>query len=195
MLFPAELQTARLELRMPDPDNAAAVNAAIRESFDTLARWMDWADHVPSVEATRDRQEQARRQFLADADYGFHIFSKSPKRYLGSIGLHPRSADATRREIGYWLRDTATGHGYATEAVRALATAAFDVLDVTVIEIRASARNVASHGVAKRAGFTLDAVVDDGRVDPDGEPSLTHVYVLSRDGASRAQSEPVAVDE
>lgn len=77
-------------------------------------------------------------------------------------------------------RDTATGHGYATEAVKAIAAAAFDLLHLSAIEIRASARNSASHRVAVRAGFVLTAVVSDGRVDPDGRSSDTHAYDLGR---------------
>lgn len=182
-LFPEELETARLRIRRPDPDVAPAVNAAIRESFDTLTRWMEWADHVPSVEETRDRLVRARQQFIAGEDYGFHLFIASSGLFIGSSGLHPRSVDVKRWEIGYWLRDTATGHGYATEAVRAIAAAGFKALDLTAIEIHASGRNIASHRVARRAGFVLDAVVSDGRIDPDGERSDTHVYVLSRDAA------------
>jgi RimJ/RimL family protein N-acetyltransferase len=181
MRFPEQLKTARLELRMPDPARAPAVNEAIRESFDTLSRWMDWADHIPSIEETRARLVRSRQKFLADEDYGLHIFLTDPLRFLGSAGLHPRPADEGRREIGYWIRDTATGQGYATETVRAIAAAAFESLHLACIEIRASARNVASHRVAERAGFVLDAVVSDGRVDPDGESSDTHVYILSRD--------------
>jgi RimJ/RimL family protein N-acetyltransferase len=144
---------------------------------------MDWADHIPTVEETRSRLVRARQEFGADEDYGFHIFTTRPLRYVGSGGLHPCPADVTRREIGYWLRDSATGHGYATEAVRAIAAAAFSSLDLRAIEIRSSARNLASHRVAVRAGFTLQAVVSDGRIDPDGRPSDTHVYVLPRAAA------------
>lgn len=168
---------------MPDPARAQAVNEAIRESFDTLERWMAWADHIPSVEETHARLVRSRRQFMADKDYQLHIFSSAPERFVGSAGLHPRLRDARRREIGYWIRDTATGQGYATEAVQAIAAAAFESLYLTALEIRASARNVASHRVAERAGFVLDAVVSDGRIDPDGESSDTHVYILSRDTA------------
>ncbi len=181
MPFPEELTTARLKLRIADPGVANAVNEAIRESLDTLGRWMHWADHVPTLEETRDRLVRSRQRFLAQEDYGLHVFSIDPERFVGGSGLHPRSSGRTRREIGYWIRDTATGQGYATEAVRAIAAAGFQSLGLSAVEIRASARNVASHRVAERAGFVLESVISDGRVDPDGERSDTHVYVLERD--------------
>ena len=186
MPLPAELRTVRLIIRRPDPDIAPAVNAAIRESFDSLSRWMEWADHVPSIDETRDRLARSRQAFIAGEDYGLHLFTAQSQLFIGSAGLHPRSADVRRWEIGYWIRDTATGQGYATEAVRAIAAAGFTSLNLHAIEIRASARNVASHRAARRAGFVLDAVVSDGRVDPDGEPCDTHVYVLTRDAAQHA---------
>ena len=183
MPFPEELTTARLTIRIADPNIAGAVNEAIRESLDTLGRWMHWADHVPTLEETRDRLVRSRQRFLTQDDYGFHVFSRNPERFVGGSGLHPRSSDATRREIGYWIRDSATGQGYAAEAVSAIATAGFQSLGLTAVEIRASARNVASHRVAERAGFVLESVVLDDRIDPDGERSDTHVYVLERDAA------------
>jgi RimJ/RimL family protein N-acetyltransferase len=43
--------------------------------------------------------------------------------------------------------------------------------------IKTSERNVASQRVAKRAEFVREAVLEDGRIDPDGHPSRTMLYV------------------
>ena len=45
------------------------------------------------------------------------------------------------------------------------------------IQIKTSERNVASQRVAKRAEFVREAVLEDGRIDPDGHPSRTNLDV------------------
>ncbi|KAJ1561694.1 hypothetical protein HK405_003138 [Cladochytrium tenue] len=62
--------------------------------------------------------------------------------------------------IGYWIRTSATGHGYVTEAVVALAGVALAPesaggLELPAIDIWTNPDNVRSAAVASRAGFRL----------------------------------------
>jgi RimJ/RimL family protein N-acetyltransferase len=177
MSFPVPLRTERLLLHGPDPTVAETVNAAIRDSFPELSQWLPWADHVPSVEETRDHLSTALAAFLAGDDCGLLIWTQKSDEFIGAIGLHPRLADTTRREIGYWIRTSAAGRGYASEAVRAVARAALDHLALSGVEIHVHARNVPSQRVALSAGFVQTGEVA-GRPDPDGRPSRMLVYVL-----------------
>lgn len=179
MTFPASIVTDRLLVCAADPAAAPPVNEAIRESFDQLHAWMPWAGAMPSVDETRAHLEAAAERFRSGAEQSLLIWEKDSARLLGAIGVHPRSPDPRCREIGYWLRTAATGCGYMTEAVRVTAHAAWTALDLHLIEIRTSARNVASQRVALRAGFALASVVADGRIDPDGTPSDTHLYSMT----------------
>jgi RimJ/RimL family protein N-acetyltransferase len=70
------------------------------------------------------------------------------------LGLGPGSG-----EIGYWLAPEGRGHGYATEAARAVCQWAFDRLRLEIIEWRAEVGNVASRRVAERVGFTVEATL------------------------------------
>jgi RimJ/RimL family protein N-acetyltransferase len=176
MPFPALLDTEHLVIRAPEPTQAPAVNAAIRESYDSLRTWMSWADHLPSEEETRAHLDKASRFFADGVDVGLYLWERDTGTFVGGAGLHARLADPTRRELGYWVRTSARGRGLATEAVRALAEAAFRSLALTAVEIHTSARNLASQRVASRAGFVLVEVRNDGRIDPDGVPSVTHIY-------------------
>ncbi|MGH7528914.1 MAG: GNAT family N-acetyltransferase [Gemmatimonadales bacterium] len=158
--FPAVLQTARLEIRAPDPAAATLVNAAIRESYDALHAWLPWADHVPDVAETREHLARAQAAFAAGTDHALLIWQRSGA-FVGAIGLHDRLGDAARREIGYWIRTSAAGRGYASEAVRAVSAAGFATLAIDAIEIHTAARNVASRRVAERAGFALRRSADE----------------------------------
>lgn len=177
--FPAVIDTARLVIRSADPQAAPAVNAAIHESYDALHAWLPWADHVPSVEETRSHMERARAAFEQGTDHSLHMWDRATTGYIGAIGLHDRLGHPSRREVGYWVRTAATGRGYANEAVDAIAKTAFATLGLSALEIHTSERNIPSQRVALRAGFTLMAVREDGRVDPDGTPSASHVYERS----------------
>jgi RimJ/RimL family protein N-acetyltransferase len=183
MEFPPLLQTARLFIRAPDPDAAAVINDAIRESHDSLRAWMPWAEHVPSLAETAARLRQAAAAFSAGSDLGLYFWNRHNGTFVGAGGVHARLADTSRREVGYWLRTSARGNGLATEAVRTIARQAILSLGLAAVEIHSSSRNLASQRVALRAGFTLATVRDDGRVDRDGVASLTHVYELRPEDA------------
>jgi RimJ/RimL family protein N-acetyltransferase len=179
--FPRLLETERLTIRPVDPAFADVINGAVRESFDELRRWLPWADHVPAVGETRAHLEEQRRQFEAGSDCTLSLWLRTTGEFVGSSGLHPRPVDPGRREIGYWIHTRHTGRGLATEAVVAIARTGFATLRLTAIEIRASERNVASQRVAERAGFRREALLDDGRLDPDDHPSRTALYIRRAD--------------
>ncbi|MCS0498105.1 GNAT family N-acetyltransferase [Protaetiibacter mangrovi] len=60
-------------------------------------------------------------------------------------------------EIGWVISPAASGHGYATEAVRALLDAAFGVFGLRRVVARIDAENTASARLAERVGMRLEA--------------------------------------
>jgi ribosomal-protein-serine acetyltransferase len=161
--FPALLETSRLVIRTCDPATADLVNAAIRESFDQLHEWLPWADTLPSVEDTRTHLSSAQRDYIAGTDWGLGLWLKNTGGFVGGSGLHPRPSDPSWREIGYWIHSAHTGQGLATEAVRAITEAGF-ASGVVAVQAKISERNAASVRVVERAGFTREAILDDGTV-------------------------------
>jgi RimJ/RimL family protein N-acetyltransferase len=178
--FPEILETERLVIGPIDPNEAEAVNAAILASYRELNEWMPWADHIPDIAETRVHLTAAQEHYHAGTDCGLGLWLKQGGAFIGGSGLHPRPIDPEWREVGYWLHSAYTGQGLATEAVRAIATVGLRNMGLAGIEIRASERNVASHRVAERAGFTRVASLENGRVDPGGHPSRTVLFVLRR---------------
>jgi RimJ/RimL family protein N-acetyltransferase len=76
---------------------------------------------------------------------------------IGDVVLFWHSRDDRGGEVGYVLNPKFSGHGYATEAVRALLGLAFDDLGLHRVIARLDARNVASARVAQRLGMRLEA--------------------------------------
>ena len=83
------------------------------------------------------------------------------------IGLH-RVERGDSAEIGYWMAAPARGHGYLTEAARAVIDFAFDPqgLDLKRLEWRAVVGNVASARAARTLGFRYEGLVRQGLERP-----------------------------
>jgi RimJ/RimL family protein N-acetyltransferase len=76
---------------------------------------------------------------------------------LGRVGLGLR--DGGDAEIGYWIDPRARRRGVATAAVRAVCRWAFTALGLELIEWRCEVGNIASRGVAEKAGFLIEATL------------------------------------
>ncbi|HET9494837.1 MAG TPA: GNAT family N-acetyltransferase, partial [Chloroflexia bacterium] len=78
--------------------------------------------------------------------------------------------------IGYWIRPTAVGRGYVTEAVKLLTAFALDVLEAKRVEILCDERNVPSANVARRAGYVLEGVRHNDSLDTAGNVTSTMFF-------------------
>jgi RimJ/RimL family protein N-acetyltransferase len=79
-------------------------------------------------------------------------------------------------EIGWRLAVSAWGHGYATEAARAVLAYGFGTLGLAEIISFTTVANVRSQAVMRRIGMTHDLADDfDNPNVPDGHPQRPHV--------------------
>lgn len=176
--FPERIETERLILRPPYPGDGAEVNAAIRETFEDLKQWMEWADHLPEVEETELRCQSSHARFLSGLDFPVQVRLKPLGVLAASAGLHWRDEKVPSFEIGYWCRASFQRNGYVTEAVKALTIFAFRTMGANRVEIRCDARNMRSRRVAERAGYRLEAELKNERIAPDGFLRNTVLYAL-----------------
>ena len=151
---PRLIETERLILRCPTSSDGTAVNEAIRESWSELSFWMDWAQgDPPPVSDTAQRMGQRPARFDDHSDFSYAAFERDSGRFIGMFSLFEFDWSVPKGEIGYWLRTSATGLGYATEATLALTTLGMERLNFARIEIRCDALNLCSRAVAERSGF------------------------------------------
>ena len=81
---------------------------------------------------------------------------KTTGEFLGWFHFRPRQgAGPGEVELGYRLRKSAWGKGYATEGSRALISKGFSELGVQRVVAEAMAVNTASRRVMEKAGLTL----------------------------------------
>ena len=89
--------------------------------------------------------------------YGFWAAIEKPAgQFLGWFHFRPREgASPDEAELGYRLRKSAWGKGYATEGSRALIRKGFTQFGVQRVVAEAMAVNLASRRVMEKAGLTL----------------------------------------
>lgn len=162
MPVPAEYRTARLLLRRWCADDAVRLQPILEANVTHLQPWIPWRVAEPApVERLRERLDGFASAFDEGREWRYGIFTLDTHQLLGEVGLFPRAATgrvsfdaADRVEIGYFLRDDATGQGFATEAARAALEIAM-ALGVSRVEIRCDERNLPSAAIPRRLGFQL----------------------------------------
>ena len=153
------LRTRRLVIRPIAPGDDAHIYPAAKESLEQLSFWLPWATPGYRRAATRIYVGTSLNAFDRGEDFGLLMFTKTGE-LVGGTGLHPRGGrDAPHFEIGYWVRTSAAGQGYATEAVKALLRYALRKGRTHRIEIRCDPRNAASLRVIRKCGFQKEGLL------------------------------------
>lgn len=177
---PSRIDTARLVVRMVQPTDGPRLNAAVCESIEDLRSTMPWAQTAPTLAQSDAECRRLSAQFLIRQNLTFFIFERladgTEGDMVGGTGLHRIDWKIRRFEIGYWCRTSYRGRGLIHEAVTALADFTFDALRARRVEVRMDDTNLPSQRVAERAGFTLEGVLRNYSLTPQGELRDTRVY-------------------
>ena len=174
--MPDEIVTPRLVLKRRRASDAPVLKALVDANLEHLRAWMPWAMKEPStLEATRERLARFETLFDRGLEWPYGIWSRDTGAHLGAMGVHPRIGPEGL-EIGYWLDQDATSHGYATEAADALTRVALEQPGVTHVQIRHDPRNIASAGIPRRLGFRHVLTIENETFAPDGSLRDTLVW-------------------
>jgi len=173
-----ELRGERIVVRPYRESDVQDLFEAVAESRDHLRPWLPFADAHQSVEESRDWIIHTLAQWLLREDLTMGIWESATNRYLGGTGFHVHNWDTGYFEIGYWIRASAEGHGYITEAVGLLANYAFDRLKANRLEIRCDELNVRSAAIPQRLGFVREGCLRNDATAPDGRIRNTLVFSL-----------------
>lgn len=174
--FPKQIETSRLIIRPPMPGDGVEVNAAIRETYDGLNRWMPWADHIPEIDETETNRVRSYANFLEGADCSVQAFLKSTGEVAVFSGLHRGNPKVPSYEIGYWCRAKFQGQGYVAEVVRALTRVGFEHMKAKRVEILCDSQNKNSRRVAERTGFLKEAELRNHATATDGSIRTTLIF-------------------
>ena len=181
LLFPVPeaFETRRLHLRPFRLEDAPAVYDALSESIRALREnlwFLPWVAEDPTPRSAEVRCRKAAANFLLRADLPYLAFEKASGRLVASMGLHRTDWTLPKTEVGYWVRTTETGKGYACEGVQALTSWALESLKAERVELVTDEQNAGSRAVAARCGFRLEGILRNVMRSPSGKLSSSCVY-------------------
>lgn len=170
------LRTARLRLR-PFAEADADALFTLHSSAHVLRYW----DSPPWSDPSRaERFISACRQIEDDGTGArLAIDREADGAFIGWSSLTGWNRDFRSARLTYCLDDAAWGHGYATEAARALLDWAFDTLDLNRVQAETDTRNLASARVLEKLGFLYEGTLREDCI-VNGEVSDSHVFGLLR---------------
>jgi [ribosomal protein S5]-alanine N-acetyltransferase len=170
------LHTARLCLR---PFTSADADSlfVLHSSAYVLRYW----DGPPWTERERaDRFIAGCRQMAKEGTGARLAVDRiSDGAFIGWCGLTQWNPTYRSAKLGYCFDDAVWGHGYATEAARALLQWAFETLDLNRVQAETDTRNVASARVLEKLSFVREGTLREDCV-VNGEVSDSWVYGLLR---------------
>ena len=140
------LQTARLVLRAPRADDASPI-AVLANDLRVAAM----TARLPHPYSEADAE-----QFIAKAGASTFTVTLAGGPPIGVCGIDWSRGE--RPELGYWFGAPYWGHGYATEAARAVIDHAFDEPAVEALVAGARVSNPASRRVLEKCGFQWTGV-------------------------------------
>ena len=147
-----------VELELAEEHHAQAIFDLVDRNRAHLAPWMPWVPATVGVADTRSFLTFVRGEYAAGRQ--FHCNLRYRGAIAGGIGLRIEREHGAC-DLGYWIDAGAQGNGVVTRATRALTAAAFDLLGLHRVVIRAGVENTRSRAVPERLGFTFEGVLRD----------------------------------
>jgi ribosomal-protein-alanine N-acetyltransferase len=171
------LDTPRLRLRPVVPPDAGALFAIFSDPA-VMRYWSTppWTrPELAEVMIRADEQDAAAGRAVRLA-----VLRVQEGDLIGTVSLFHLDEGSRRAEIGYALRRSAWGHGYAGEAVAGLVDRAFQGLELNRLEADIDPRNGASARLLDRLGFRREGLLRQ-RWIVGGEVSDSALYGLLRE--------------
>ncbi len=185
--LPDMLTGPRVLLRPVRPGDGAVIYEAVEESRAEIGPWLPWVEKTQSAEDSEEYARQEAALWLTREELAVGIWDHATGWFLGGSGLIRIDWAVPAFEIGYWLRTSAWGQGYASETVQVLCQFAFGTLGANRVEIRLDPQNARSRAVPDRLGFVLEATLRNQVRDGAGELRDTLIFALTPDDYARAK--------
>jgi RimJ/RimL family protein N-acetyltransferase len=164
------IRTPRLLIRPKQVGDGAITSAAVAETWDELHKWMRWAENRDAF--TAESMEIRNRHVMASFILrdGIELIGVEASTGTAVIwcGFHDIDWQGRQCDTGYWVRESAHGRGFATEATNALVRYAFGALGMRRVGLTHSGGNEASRRIAERLGFSFEGIQRDANILPGG---------------------------
>lgn len=105
--------------------------------------------------------KETMKEYKAGRELTWLMELKGKNKVIGEIVLYDFMLDL-QADMGYRLNKDYWGHGYATEAGKAIVNFAFETLKLERLQIRCFKNNPASVRIAEKLGFTQEGLIRNG---------------------------------
>jgi RimJ/RimL family protein N-acetyltransferase len=164
--FPAPLiRSARLDLREYGPGDAGLVDEVLASGEPEALPPGAPSDPGEVAGWLADGLHRSRRE---GTSVHLMMLDRASGKIVGSIGLFHADWEVRSAELGYGVRSTERGQGYASEALGAVARWALTEGGIQRAWLTANTDNVASVRVAEKAGFHREGTLRRAGLEDDG---------------------------
>ncbi len=156
--LPETIYTPRLVLKSPSKGDGKLISAAVKETWDILHQWEDWAvdrEEHSSIDFWETRNRRALVKFILREALEFRCYSRETGKFIGIADICYPNWRVRSFVIGYWITSSEHNKGYATEASNALIRYCFDVLSAGHVGIGHAVGNGPSQRIIEKLGFQL----------------------------------------
>jgi ribosomal-protein-alanine N-acetyltransferase len=142
--------------------------AIVKAAFDCpdIQRW-----HTLRLDADAEALDWIagwRQHWHKEKAASWAVAGRGDDRPVGQIGLRGISLFEAQAGISYWMMPAARGKGIAALALQAVTSWSFDTLGLNRLHLRHSAANLASCGVATKAGYDVEGMMRRSMRHADG---------------------------
>jgi len=152
-----ELDDGVVRLRQPAPDDVDSVVAVCQDEETARFTTIPWPyERRHAVEWV----EESQRCWADGVRASFVMIDVSTGALVGNVSLVRLDPDRSVAEVGYLVKNTARGRGFAPRAVNLLVPWVLHDLGYRRLELQTDVRNRASQRVAEKAGFRREGEVE-----------------------------------
>jgi RimJ/RimL family protein N-acetyltransferase len=169
--LPSSIETDRLIMRPWQQGDEKQLHELQQESWEQFNKWYG------GVLAKEKTSKDDMKGYINGALSGWYdrswiefvTFEKESGKMIGTASLHHLDWSVPKGRIGYIVRNSAGGKGYATEMANVMTRLAFNFLDLKRLEIRASIENPASNKIPRKLGYQFLTVFEKNKASVNGD--------------------------
>jgi RimJ/RimL family protein N-acetyltransferase len=158
-LLSQEVSDGTVLLRPFRLEDAQETFTAVRESLPDLMPWMSWAYDDYSLNDTREFIRITRARWQEGTLFAFAITDARSGLVLGGCSLSHIHPVYHLCNLGYWVRSSRCGRGFAGQATLLAARYAFEKVGLVRVEIVIAPGNKASLRVAQKVGAHYEGIL------------------------------------
>lgn len=170
------IESERIILRPATIADAPDFYDAIKESQKELSINVGWCKELPSFEKVQENIINAESKWILREAFSFLLIEKESDKVVGDLLIHEINWKIPKFEIGYWIRTSCTGKGFATEAVNITTRFLFTHFKANRVEIQCDSDHVKSMKIPQELGYEHEATLKKSHRKNSGELIGTAIF-------------------